>query len=846
MNYGERFQPSLELAQIYADHAPAMTIIPIPMFKRGIKYAERSLSIRREFDDLWGQGQSLHYRGVVHYAASEFEQCIDRCRDAIRILERLGDYWQVHIARYQIAASYYRLGDVASAIAEAKLNHKSGIDLGDEQASGIILDVWSWSTEGRVPIEVFRTEVQRERRDAQGKAQVLGALGHRQLCAGKPRRALASFDQAIRVCRSAGVRNVYTQPLYSWRATALRHWAEQTIALTPEFRQLLLRRALSAARQAVSLSRFYCNERPHALRELGLVHAMRGNVRRGLACLDKSLAHARAMGARYEYARTAAVRAQLCQELGERNADEQSLEAQRLLAELRPPLEISERSPSRDSQLSLSLVDRFGTLLDSGRRIASALSTSAIYQESIVAARQLLRGENCSLLTVLQTEEGMAFKPLDQRNQQFHDRALLERAIDHGSAISTSSKSDDGTLIRADDVRQSSVLCAPIMVRGRVVACLYVSHDHITGLFGPTEERLADFISTLAGAALENAEGFAELQRLNTTLEERVAERTRTVEQRASELASSNEMLEQTARRLRHARAELIASKKQVEAASEAKSRFLAAMSHEVRTPMNGIIGMAELALRTPLTDQQRHYLTILNDSAGSLLGLLNDVLDFSKIEAGKMEFEQTPFDLHETVSGCGRMFAGSASEKGIDLICRIDPEVPRHVVGDSTRVRQVLMNLVSNAVKFTAKGEVSLHVQPESVPTTGRQLHLHIRVEDTGIGISPENQKQIFNAFDQGETIVTRQYGGTGLGLAISSELVQRMGGRIWVESEAGVGTCFHVVLPFDQPENAISQADERISLNACRALLISQSERARQDICRNTRKRRNGCDDS
>ncbi|MCA9075406.1 MAG: response regulator [Planctomycetaceae bacterium] len=831
MNLGERFKPSLELAQIYADHAPAMTIIPIPLFQRGINYAEKSLAIRRDFGDLWGQGQSLHYHGIVHYAASQFEECIERCRESIRILERLGDYWQVHIARYQIAASYYRLGDVASAIAEAKLNHKSGIELGDEQASGIILDVWSWSAEGRVPKEIFLTELRRDRRDAQGKAQVLGAQGHRELCSGEPRRACATFERAIQVCKAAGVRNVYTQPLYSWRATALRQWAEQTIALTPEFRQLLMQRAHDAARRAVSHSRFYSNERPHALRELGLVYAMQGRVRRALGCFDRSLALARSMGARYEYARTAAVRARLCQELGHPNADEQSREAQRLLTELRPPLDSTSQDTANYAPPSLSLIDRFGTLLDSGRKIASALSTSVIYHELLSAALRLLRGENCTLLILNQSGDERSYEPFEHSSKQSFDYALIDGALDHGNAISNFSGPSGGVLMRAGESRDSSVLCAPVMVRGRAVACLYVSHEHISGLFGPTEERLADFITTIAGAALENAEGFAEMQRLNVTLEERVAERTQAVEQRAIELASSNEKLAQTARRLRHARSELITSKKQVEAASQAKSRFLAAMSHEVRTPMNGIIGMAELALRTPLSDQQRNYLTILNESAGSLLNLLNDVLDFSKIEAGKMEVEQITFDLHEAISGCGRMFAGRAGEKGVDLICHVAPDVPQQVVGDPSRLRQVIMNLLGNAIKFTEQGEVILHVQRETSTESGeRPFQMHMKVEDTGIGISPENQKLVFNAFDQGETSLTRKYGGTGLGLSISAELVQLMGGRIWVESELEVGSCFHVILPFDGAVETTPPDDGPTTLAGMNALMLSTSQRARE----------------
>ncbi len=836
MNLGERFAPSLELAQIYADHAPAMTIIPIPFFRRGIHYAEKSLAIRRAFGDLWGQGQSLHYHGVVHYAASQYTECIERCRESIRILERLGDYWQVHIARYQIAASYYRLGDMPSAVAEARLNHESGIELGDEQASGIILDVWSWASDGHVPKKLLQTESQRVRRDAQGKAQVLGAQGHHSLCADEPRRALRTFEEAIQVCRDAGVQNVYTQPLYSWRATALRQWAQQSIAITPCFRGALLRRASEAAREALHHARFYQNEKAHALRELGLILAMQGRVRRAFACLDRSLIVARTLGARYEYAKTAVARARLCQEFGDHNANEQLQEAERLFAELSPALKQTQQDESDAGRLSLSLVDRFGTLLDSGRKIASALSTSVIFEETRSAALQLLRGESCSLLNVLETEDGLSYKPMEAHATQAYNQSLLDEAVERVAAVSSGSDSNTNPLIQVDETTQRSVLCAPILVRGRVVACLYVSHANVRGLFGPTEERLADFITTIAGAALENAEGFSELQQLNATLEQRVEERTKVVELRARELSATNEKLEHTAQRLRQAKSELILSKRQVEIASEAKSRFLAAMSHEVRTPMNGIIGMAELALRTPLSDQQRNYLTILNDSAGSLLELLNDVLDFSKIEAGKLSLEQVPLELHDLLAGCVRMFTGRAAEKGLDLICHIASDVPQTVMGDPCRLRQILMNLLGNAIKFTEEGEVVLHVRcDEEATATGGKRSLRFLVKDTGIGISPENQKLIFNAFDQGDTSVARQLGGTGLGLPISSELVRLMDGRIWVESEEGVGTSFHVVLPgvvlleVDATNHAPQDGLSKPTMIDNRVLVVSSSSTGR-----------------
>ncbi|MGD9856016.1 MAG: response regulator [Planctomycetaceae bacterium] len=829
MNLAERFPPSLELAQIYADHAPAMTIIPVPAFRRGIRYAEKSLAIRKTYGDLWGQGQSLHYYGVVLYAASRYQECIERCRESIRILDRLGDYWQVHIARYQIAAAYYRLGDLDAALAEARLNHKSGLELGDEQASGIILDVWAWATDGHVPAEILRREQSRERRDAQGAAQVLCAQGVCQLAEGDAAGAVDSIEQAIQICERAGVRNDYTRPLLTWRATALRCWAEQIRDLTPHTRRLLVDRAMAAVRTALAATRFYRNERPHALREFGLILAMRGRVERGLDFIDRSLLLARRLDARYEQSLSQAARARLWKELGISDALDHLREAEAMIGELQPA-GAGGTAPSAGEDLpSLSLVDRFGTVLDAGRKIASALSKNVIFDETLVAASHLLRGENCMLVHVNQSDDSLQFALVDTGTGRPVNESIITECIRGGRTMTSGTSPGDPRHGAAGDTCERSVLCAPISLRDRVVACLYVSHDNVSGLFGPTEERLAAFIATIAGAALENAEGFAELQRLNDTLERRVADRTRVVEARARELAVSNEKLAQTAERLRQAQDEIIASKKQVEAASEAKSRFLAAMSHEVRTPMNGIIGMAELALRTALSEQQRGYIKTINESAAVLLSLLNDVLDFSKIEAGKMELEQVPLSLREIVGGCVRMLAGRAAEKKIELICRIAPDVPQSVVGDPSRLRQVLINLLGNAIKFTPQGEVLVHVWREddvrTPHTEADSHHIHILVQDTGIGIAPERQQAIFEAFNQANTSVNRQFGGTGLGLSISTELVALMRGRLWVESEPGAGSRFHAVVPLGDdtgavPQNPVFPQELRVS-----ALLLSEN---------------------
>jgi signal transduction histidine kinase/tetratricopeptide (TPR) repeat protein len=759
LNIAERYPPTPELAQAYSEHSPVATVLP--WFQRAIDYVSKSLEMRREMGDVWGQGQSLHFYGLAMYCTGRFEECIDRIREAVRLLERTGDRWEVNNAHFQMAMALYRLGRLKEALCSAEQLHQAALAIGDRYAVRLALEVWGKASGGRLPRSLLEAELANPSADPQSRAGVLMSEAIRQLHEGDTEGAVTTLEQAERLVEHAHLRSEYVAPVPGWLATALRRRLEGISSFAPARRAQLLAQAGRTAERAHKLARTYRNNLPHALRERGLLAAMSGHPRKARRWLDQSLRVAEELKMRHERAQTLLARGQAGQELGWPEAAEDLKTATRELQEMEQGLAEESQAPGTPSELmeTLSLADRFPRVLEAGRLIASALTREAVFEAVRQSMLELLRAEHCVVLDPAEVV------PEDVRAAEGVSRTAINQALETGRPAILGQGMPGGVSESMELIGVRSLLCAPLQVRGKTVACVCASHRQVGELFNEDEEKLTGFITTLASVALENAEGFERMAAL-------------------SEERGRLYLEEQEAVRRR--------------------DDFLSIAAHELKTPLTslqlhlqGLMSQVRQTAQAMTPERVATKLESANLQTQRMGRLVNELLDISRVAQGQLLGKIEDVDLGQLVRG----IIDRSREALARAECPIELHASPGVLGhwDAMRLEQVVGNLLTNAMKYGAGKRIQVTIDSDATQA-------RIQVRDEGIGIAPEDAERIFERFERAVSV--KHYGGFGIGLWLVREIVQALGGTVQVSSALGEGSTFTVTLPLAGPAPAPAPA--------------------------------------
>lgn len=775
INLAERHPGTRALGRAYAAHAVSLNGFP-RLFRRGLRISKAGADLCEQLGDLWGQAQGLTFHAMMLYYLGHFEEAVEVGRRASQLFDRAGDRWEANSGLDFAVDALVRLGDLRGAVRLAQEIWRRGLEIGDSHALAWSLDAWSRATDGQIPSDLV--DIARSRaRDLQTALAVAQADGVRLIGAGRYAEAVAVLDEARRRNeKEAGYFYELNAPILTYLTTALRKQAEETSPWNPAARRRLVSRARAVNEQALSVARKFRFNLPHALREAALLAAMEGKPRRARQLIDESVAVAEELRERYERAQSRVVRAELGRTLGWSGPSGELAEARRELEALRGGVRsVLEGDRANGEAVTISLVDRFATLLEGGRAIATALSANEVYSEARRVALLLLRGERCVVLERSRKSAAGELVPVHGDMGVICSQDVIRRAFEQGHAVALSAAEalEDAASQRG---ATRSVLCVPIRVRGRDQACLYLTHGEVGDLFGADEQRIGDFLGTVAGAALENAEGFARLERLSRELEARVQERT-------EQLARANAELTESLRRVRETHEQLVQSSKMA-----ALGTLVAGLSHELNNPLSVLAGYVQLLLRQTPEDAPTHAaLVAMERQAQRCSSLARSLLDFSRAKPATRH-PTSPATLCSTVVD---LVSAQARERKVALSQKLPDEPLPEIVVSSQEIESVLLNLLSNALDATeADGSIELGVRTEH---RDERAGVVFSVADTGKGMTKDELSRVFDPF-----FTTKPPGrGTGLGLSIAHQAVTAHGGQIHISSAVGRGTTISIWLP-------------------------------------------------